>query len=109
MQDRTRANQDRVEGQGPPVEGEIPFARDLTSCVLTFVRDRVTPVADWVAWTGGDPDLVLIVIGETLRSIADGLEGRPPRPVAGRLANVLPMNIALLNAIGDTRLDRIAT
>jgi len=44
---------------------------------LTFVRARVTPVADSVAWTGGDPHLVTLVLGETLRSIADGLEGEP--------------------------------
>lgn len=53
------------------------MARDLTTCVLGFVRDRVTPVADWVTWTGGDPQLVVLVIAETLRSIADGLEGEP--------------------------------
>jgi hypothetical protein len=43
--------------------------------VLDFVRDRVTPVAEWVSWTGGDPELVILVIAETLRSIADGLDG----------------------------------
>ena len=53
---------------------EIPLARDLTDCVLSFVQDRVTPVAEWVAWTGGDPGLVLILVAETLHSIADGLE-----------------------------------
>ena len=42
--------------------------------MLSFVHDRVTPVAEWVAWTGGDPGLVLILVAETLRSIADGLE-----------------------------------
>jgi hypothetical protein len=47
----------------------------LTTCVLEFVRDRVTPVAEWVTWTGGDPELVILVIAETLRSIADGLAG----------------------------------
>jgi len=25
----------------------------------------VTPVVDWVAWTGGDPHLVILVLGET--------------------------------------------
>ncbi len=43
--------------------------------MLDFVRDRVTPVAEWVTWTGGDPELVILVIAETPRSIADGLEG----------------------------------
>ena len=27
-----------------------------------------------MTWTGGDPELVTLVIAETLRSIADGLE-----------------------------------
>jgi len=49
-------------------------ARDLTDCVLRFVHEQVSPVAEWVAWTGGDPGLVLILVAETLRSIADGLE-----------------------------------
>jgi hypothetical protein len=62
-------------GRDLPVEGEIPLARDLTTCVLGFVRDRVAPVAEWVVWTGGDPHLVVLVITEILRSIADGLEG----------------------------------
>jgi hypothetical protein len=75
MQDRTRAHDDRGQDPDLPVEGEIPLARDLTTCVLGFVRDRVTPVVDWVGWTGGDPQLVVLVIAETLRSIADGLEG----------------------------------
>ena len=77
MTDPTRARDERGQGQDVPVEGEIPLARDLTTCVLGFVRDRVTPVADWVTWTGGDPHLVVLVIAETLRSIADGLEGDP--------------------------------
>jgi len=38
----------------------------------------VTPVAEWVTWTGGDPELVLLVVSETLRSIADGLESDTP-------------------------------
>ena len=58
----------------PEPTEEIPLARDLTTCVLDFVRDRVTPVAEWVAWTGGDPELVILVITETLHSIAEGLE-----------------------------------
>jgi hypothetical protein len=77
MTDPTRARDDRGHDQDLPVEGEIPLARDLTTCVLGFVRERVTPVADWVTWTGGDPHLVVLVIAETLRSIADGLEGEP--------------------------------
>ena len=75
MPDRTRSNPDPVE---PPAPQEIPLARDLTSCVLDFVYDRATPIADWVTWTGGDPQLVLVVVSETLRSIADGLETDPP-------------------------------
>ncbi len=35
-------------------------------------------MAEWVTWTGGDPVLVLLVVSETLRSIADGLEGDTP-------------------------------
>jgi hypothetical protein len=70
-------------GGGTPAElqqptQEIPLARDLTTGVLDFVRDRVTQVAEWVTWTGGDPDLVLLVVGETLRSIADGLDADTP-------------------------------
>jgi hypothetical protein len=76
MPDRTRANHDPAELPEPAQE--IPLARDLTTCVLDFVRDRVTPVAEWVTWTGGDPDLVLLVVGETLRSIADGLDADLP-------------------------------
>jgi hypothetical protein len=45
--------------------------------VLRFVHDRVTPVAEWIRWTGGDPELVILVVAETLRSIADSLEGEP--------------------------------
>jgi hypothetical protein len=76
MADRTRAQDDPAELHEPAQE--IPLARDLTTCVLDFVRDRVTPVAEWVTWTGGDPALVLLVVSETLRSIADGLEGDTP-------------------------------
>jgi hypothetical protein len=53
----------------------IPLARDLTTCVLEFVRDRATPIAEWVTWSGGDPELVLLVVTETLYAIAEGLEG----------------------------------
>ena len=35
-------------------------------------------MAEWVTWTGGDPQLVLLVVSETLRSIADGLEADTP-------------------------------
>jgi hypothetical protein len=73
MQDRTRAHHEPAEGTA--ATQEVPLARDLTTCVLDFVRDRVTPVAEWVTWTGGDPELVILVIAETLRSIADGLDG----------------------------------
>jgi hypothetical protein len=76
MPDRTRAPHDPAEPPEP--SQEIPLARDLTTCVLDFVRDRVTPVAEWVTWTGGDPSLVLIVVSETLRSIADGLDADTP-------------------------------
>lgn len=76
MPDRTRAHNDPAELPEPAQE--IPLARDLTTCVLDFVRDRVTPVAEWVTWTGGDPGLVLLVVGETLRSIADGLDADLP-------------------------------
>ena len=76
MPDRTRADHDPAESLGPPED--IPLARDLTTCVIDFVRDRVTPVAEWVTWTGGDPQLVLLVVSETLRSIADGLEADTP-------------------------------
>ena len=76
MADRTRAHDDPA-GLHEPTR-EIPLARDLTACVLEFVRARVTPVAEWVTWTGGDPDLVLLVVSETLRSIADGLDADTP-------------------------------
>jgi hypothetical protein len=71
MSDRTRAPQEPAGRPGPE---EIPLARDLTACVLDFVRDRATPIAEWVSWTGGAPELVVLVLVETLRSIADGLE-----------------------------------
>jgi hypothetical protein len=77
MEDRTRAHSDGGGGQDLPVEAEIPLARDLTSSVLGFVRERVTPVVDWVTWTGGDPQVVILVLVETLHSIADGLAGEP--------------------------------
>jgi hypothetical protein len=73
MQDRTRPHHEPGQDSGPTQE--VPLARDLTTCVLDFVRDQVTPVAEWVTWTGGDPELVILVIAETLRSIADGLDG----------------------------------
>ena len=75
MPDRTRAHHDPAEPPEPTPE--IPLARDLTTCVLDFVRDQVTPVAEWVTWTGGDPQLVLLVVAETLHSIAEGLAGEP--------------------------------
>ena len=74
MEDATRATGDTASEPSLPDTREIPLARDLTDCVLRFVHDRVTPVAEWVAWTGGDPGLVLILVAETLHSIADGLE-----------------------------------
>jgi hypothetical protein len=74
MQDPTRPAEDAPSGLGPPDDQEIPLARDLTDCVLSFVHDRVTPVAQWVTWTGGDPGLVVVVVAETLRAIADGLD-----------------------------------
>jgi len=76
MPDRTRAQHDPAELPEPIPE--IPLARDLTTCVLDFVHEQVTPVAEWVTWTGGDPELVILVVTETLRSIADGLEADTP-------------------------------
>ncbi len=75
MTDRTRPTPHPAE---PPQPAEIPLARDLTTCVLDFVRDRATPIAEWVSWTGGAPELVVLVVAETLRSIADGLETDSP-------------------------------
>jgi hypothetical protein len=77
MPDRTRVPPDPTEVPDPQ---EIPLARDLTTSVLEFVRDHVTPIAEWVAWTGGDPQLVLLIVTETLRSIADGLEPGDEQP-----------------------------
>jgi hypothetical protein len=74
MPDRTRVPDGPTELPEPQ---EIPLARDLTTCVLDFVRDRATPIAEWVSWTGGAPELVILVVTETLRSIADGLEDDP--------------------------------
>ena len=72
MRDRTRAPHGPAEF---PELRAIPLARDLTTCVLEFVRDRATPIAEWVTWTGGDSDLVLVVVVETLHAIAEGLQG----------------------------------
>jgi hypothetical protein len=69
-----RPGTDAPSGQRPPDHHEIHLARDLTHCILTFVQDLVTPIAQWVAWTGGDPGFVVIVIAETLRAVADGLD-----------------------------------
>jgi hypothetical protein len=74
VNDRTRSPAEPAELPEPT---EIPLARDLTTCVLDFVRDRATPIAEWVSWTGGAPELVVLVVAETLRSIADGLETDP--------------------------------
>jgi hypothetical protein len=74
MTDPTRPTGDIPSEPTLPDAREIPLARDLTDCVLSFVHDQVTPIAEWVAWTGGDPGLVLILVAETLHSIADGLE-----------------------------------
>jgi hypothetical protein len=74
VKDRTR---DPSEPAQRPSHEEIPLARDVTTCVLDFVRDRATPIAEWVSWTGGAPELVILVVTETLRSIADGLEDDP--------------------------------
>ena len=41
---------------GRGATARIYLARNLTTCVLDFVRDQVTPVAEWVTWTGGDPE-----------------------------------------------------
>ena len=70
--DRTRAHHDPAE---LPELQAIPLARDLTTSILEFVRDRATPIAEWVTWTGGEPELVLVVVTETLHTIAEGLEG----------------------------------
>jgi hypothetical protein len=35
--------------------------------VLEFVHDQVAPVAEWVNWTDGDAELVILVIAETLQ------------------------------------------
>jgi hypothetical protein len=43
MNDRTRDPHDAAQ---PPPPEQIPLARDLTTCVLDFVRDRATPIAD---------------------------------------------------------------
>jgi hypothetical protein len=75
MEDRTRAH--REAGPGPSPSQEAPLARELTTCVLDFIRDQVTPVAEWVSWSGGDPELVLLLVAETLHSIAEGLAGEP--------------------------------
>jgi len=72
MSDATRAPKDLAE---LPELRAIPLARDLTTCVLEFVRDRATPIAEWVTWSGGDPELVLLVVTETLHAIAEGLDG----------------------------------
>ena len=37
-------------------------------------------MAEWVTWTGGDPQLVLLVVSETLRSIAT--VSKPTRPTS---------------------------
>ena len=75
MPDRTRVPDGPTELPEPQ---EIPLSRDLTTYVLAFVRDRATPIAEWVTWTGGDPELVVLVVAETLRSIADGLDNDTP-------------------------------
>ena len=74
MTDPTRPTGNVPSDHSVPDDREIPLARDLTETVISFVHDRVTPIAEWVTWTGGDPGLVLIVVTETLRSIADGLD-----------------------------------
>jgi hypothetical protein len=74
VNDRTRIPGSAAERPDP---AEIPLARDLTACVLDFVHDRATPIAEWVSWTGGAPELVVLVLAETLRAIADGLEAEP--------------------------------
>ena len=53
MPEGTRVPHDPAE---LPELKAIPLARDLTTCVLEFVRDRATPIAEWVTWTGGEPD-----------------------------------------------------
>jgi hypothetical protein len=77
--DRTRTQHGPAQGPEPE---DIPLARDLTTWVLDFVRDHATPIAEWVTWTGGDPELVMLVITETLRSIADGLEPNDDDPAS---------------------------
>jgi hypothetical protein len=72
MPEGTRVPHDPAE---LPELKAIPLARDLTTCVLEFVRDRATPIAEWVTWTGGEPEFVLVVVTETLHAIAEGLEG----------------------------------
>jgi hypothetical protein len=54
-----------------------PVGLALSHCIreLGFVRDRATPIAEWVTWAGGDPDIVLLVLIETLHAIAEGLGG----------------------------------
>jgi hypothetical protein len=51
--------------RGPELPGEIPLTRDLTDCVLAFVRDRVSLVVGWVAWAGSDRHLIPQFIPES--------------------------------------------
>jgi hypothetical protein len=74
VQDSRRFNEFEASLPETSNTNEVPLGRDLTDCVLEFLRERVTPVAQWVAWSGGDPSLVVSVIANTLRSIADGLD-----------------------------------
>ena len=67
---------------GVPISDDSELGRlaaalvgDLTHHVLTFFMARVTPLAEQVALHGGYPGEVVFVAAETLRSIADGLEG----------------------------------
>jgi hypothetical protein len=60
MTDPTRPTGNVPSDDGVPDDREIPLARDFTRAVVDFVHERVTPIAEWVAWTGGDPGLVPI-------------------------------------------------
>jgi len=79
MQDSKRFNEFEAFGRQGTEANETPLGRDLTDWVLDFLHQRVTPVAQRVAWSGGDPYLVISVVPQTLRSIADGIDDDGPR------------------------------
>lgn len=74
MDDGTRKDTNREGQNGSVAGGQVRLVQDLIDCLVGFMGERVTPAAEVVARTGGDPKPVVLAVAETLHGFAAGLE-----------------------------------